>query len=417
MQWMDKYEAQADYNIAETCAASVSISELLSLSEKADASAISTTTKLTYGSTRGSDALRNNLSALYSARASSPLTKDDILITPGAISANFLVLYSLLSAGDHVICHYPTYSQLYQVPRSLGASVSLWKADPAAQWQVDVSTLKSLIQPEGHTKLLILNNPNNPTGSIIPKQTLEEIVSLAAQHHITILSDEVYRPLFHSISPSSPDFPPSALNILPSSHTNNVVVTGSASKSYSLAGIRIGWIACRNPVLIERLAASRHFTTISVSQLDDSVAATALSDHCIHALLARNLALAKTNLQLLEAFVEEHRWACSWVRPVAGTTAFIRFARNGRPVDDVAFCEKLIQSTGVMVVPGRRCFEDRGDGDGTGTRNGEFAGYVRIGFVNSTEVLQAALTQLRKFMQLDKEEGGFESVPVLARLK
>jgi aspartate/methionine/tyrosine aminotransferase len=418
---MDAHETHAKYNIAETCCASISISDLLSLSENPDTttSPIPTTEKLTYGPIRGSSPLRTNLSSLYSARSSTPLTEENILITPGAIAANFLVLYSLLSPGDHVICHYPTYSQLYQIPRSLGADVSLWKADPTKKWQLDTSTLKSLIRPN-KTKLLILNNPNNPTGSIIPRQTLEEILDLAKEHGIVVLSDEVYRPIFHSLAPSDASFPPSAVNVLPS--YPNVVVTGSMSKAYALAGIRVGWIATRSRGLMERFAETRHFTTISVSQLDEAVAAAALSEHCIHALLARNIHLAKTNLALLEEFVEGHTWACSWVKPVAGTTALVRFSRNGKPVDDVGFCEKLLVKTGVLVVPAERCFEDRfqgaeadRDGEGEQVGNGDeggFAGCVRVGFVCETEVLREALGELRRFM-----EDEFDTVPVLSKKK
>lgn len=451
---MDKYETQAKYNIAETCACSISISDLVSLSEQANTSpsalSLSTSsTKLSYGSIRGSSALRTNIANLYSARstASSPLstrprlTPENILITSGAISANFLVLYTLLSAGDHVICHYPTYSQLYQVPRSLGAEVSFWQADPSQAWQLDVSVLRSLIRSpsatatadgRGKTKLLILNNPNNPTGSVIAASTLSEIAAIAAAHNIAILCDEVYRPLFHSLSPTDPDLPPSALNIninttpqTPQGGSGypNIIVTGSMSKAFSLAGIRVGWIASPSLPLINQFASSRHYTTISVSQLDDAVAAFALADHCVHALLGRNIALARTNLGLLEEFVREYRgrgW-CEWVRPVAGTTAFVRFTRDGRAVDDAMFCRRLVEERGVLLVPGGLCFGDMynddkvelPDGDGArdgGQRQreeGEFAGYVRIGFVNSTDVVREGLDELRRFM---REE--FESVPL-----
>jgi aspartate/methionine/tyrosine aminotransferase len=460
---MEKHETHAKYNIAETCAASISISDLLALSERPETpSPIPTSTKLTYGSIRGSDALRNILAALYSARASTPLSKDNILITPGAIAANFLVFYTLLARGDHVICHYPTYSQLYQGPRSLGAEVSLWKTSPAENWQLEASALRGLIK--ANTKLLILNNPNNPTGTIIPRSSLEAIISIAREHNIVVLCDEVYRPLFHSLSPSDPAFPPSALNSCPattssnssSSYYENTIVSGSLSKAYSLAGLRLGWLATRSPTLLDQLAHSRHYTAISVSQLDEAVAAQALSDHTIHALLARNIKLAKTNLALLEAFVQAHAGRCTWVKPVAGTTAFVRFAaKTGQPVDDAVLAERLVQEKGVLVVPGGVCFEDQwgqprdGSADGGNDSNandevrgaeragegevgaepsnaantanpanpakaekgrtaGEFAGYLRIGFVNETGIVQAALDAWIDFMR-----EGFEDVPVL----
>src|SRR6266487_2746282 len=120
---MDKYETTPEVlNIAETCAASISIDDLVALCEDPNTpKPLSTFTKLTYGPIRGSDALRKRLASLYSARVSSPLPADNILITPGAISANFLLLYTLIDPGDHVVCMHPTYQQLYTVPTSLGA--------------------------------------------------------------------------------------------------------------------------------------------------------------------------------------------------------------------------------------------------------------------------------------------------------
>jgi aspartate/methionine/tyrosine aminotransferase len=394
--WMDKHETTAKYNLAETCAASISVDDLIALSEnkaKTTEALSLTSRKLTYGEIRGSDALRNNLAGLYSARAAGT-TKENILITPGAIAANHLVFYSLISPGDHVICHYPTYEQLYQVPASLGAEVSLWKADPTKKWSLDIEELKSLIRPE--TKMIVINTPNNPTGAIITKSKLEEIAEIAREKNIMVLSDEVYRPLFHSIAPMDDDFPPSALNV----GYNNVIVTGSLSKAYAMAGIRTGWIACKNKEILETCAATRHYTNISVSGLDDAVAGEALSERCIHALLARNIALAKTNLAVLESFIDEHRWACSWIKPVAGTTAFVKFAKMGKPVNDEILCERLQEKTGVMFVPGSKCF-----GGGK-----DFCGYIRIGFVQEKDVLENGLAALRTFME---EE--FEDIPAAVK--
>ena len=240
--------------------------------------------------------------------------------------------------------------------------------------------LKDLIKE--NTKMIILNNPNNPTGATIPKSVLQDIIDLARSHDIIIFSDEVYRPLFHSISPVDPDFPPSLISM----GYSKTIITGSMSKAYSLAGVRLGWIASRDPAIIEAVAAARDYTTISVSQLDDQVAAYALSGSVIHALLGRNIKLAKTNLALLDAFVSAHSSICSWVKPTGGTTAFIKFERNRKVVDDVQFCIDVLEKTKVMFLPGSKCFGP------------EFKGFVRIGFVCETAVLQEALRKLDEFL-------------------
>lgn len=156
LQWMDKYETTAKYNTAETCCASVSVDDLQALSEDKDSNPLTRlqSTKLTYGAIRGSDQLRDTLSNLYSVKTPTALPRDNVLITAGAIQANFLLLYSLVGAGDHVICHYPTYQQLYSVPRSLGAEVSLWKSRSEDGWQLDIKELEGLIRP--NTKLIII---------------------------------------------------------------------------------------------------------------------------------------------------------------------------------------------------------------------------------------------------------------------
>lgn len=385
-QWMDEYETTAKYNIAESCCASISIDDLQSLSNNKSVSPLQTSSKLTYGAIRGSESLRSNLAKLYPV-SDSILSPENILVTPGGILANFLLLYTLVGPGDHVVCHYPTYQQLYSVPKSLGAEVSLWKAKREDDWRVNIEELKALIRP--NTKLIIVNNPQNPTSAVTSKEALLDIIEIAKKQSIYVLADEVYRPLFHGLDKK--EWPPSLLSL----GYERSLVTGSMSKAYSLAGIRVGWIASLSRDIIENCAHSRDYTTISTSQIDDRVASFALDSNCVGNLLERNLQLARKNLAILKAFIDEHEWACDWVVPRAGTTGFVRFSRDGKPVDDVELCKTLHGRIGVLFAPGRRCFGE------------EFKGYVRIGYVCETEVLEAGLQKLVVFMK-----DGFEKVPL-----
>jgi len=172
----------------------------------------------------------------------------------------------------------------------------------------------------------------------------------------------------------------------------NTIATGSLSKAYSLAGIRVGWIASRNRDIIEKCANVRDYTTISVGVLDQRVAAFALGPDCVSRLLSRNINLCKTNLELLEKFVRRHDEECEWTKPVAGTTAFVRFVRGGKPVDSVAFCKMLMDKTGVMVLPGSYGFGQ------------EFKGFVRFGYANKTEVVKEGLDKLREFMKKEYDD-------------
>ena len=141
---MDEHETSCTHNLAETCCASIDLTQLHSLIEDSSTKPASASdlfpasAKLTYGNIRGNDALRKNLANLYSSKAASPLPQDNILITPGAIAANHLVFLALVGPGDHVIVHHPTYQQLYEVPKSLGAEVSLWEAKAEKDWVPDL---------------------------------------------------------------------------------------------------------------------------------------------------------------------------------------------------------------------------------------------------------------------------------------
>lgn len=150
---MDRYENDAKHNLAETCCASVSLDDLRVLSGH-EMDLIDYSQKQVYGAIRGSQLLRSNIARLYSSKTFNPLRPEDVLVTNGAIHANFLALYTNVGPGDHVICHYPTYQQLYSVPQSFGVEVSLWKSSEEKGWQLDVSELKSMIKP--NTKLIVL---------------------------------------------------------------------------------------------------------------------------------------------------------------------------------------------------------------------------------------------------------------------
>ncbi|KAI1647049.1 PLP-dependent transferase [Daldinia loculata] len=391
-QWMDRYEnTPGVLNIAETCCSSISIDQLVQFNSDQQSNAhplIDFSKPMTYGPIRGSDELRRNIVAMYNEdvdtrTAVAPLSTENVIVTQGAISANHLVFYSLVGPGDHVICVLPTYQQLYSIPESLGAEVSLWKLRPENGYIPDVAELDTSIRD--NTKMIVINNPNNPTGATIPKEVLAKIIDIAQKHGIIVLSDEVYRPLFHSLEPGN--IPPSALGL----GYPKVVVTSSMSKSWALAGIRVGWVASLDASIIETIASARDYTTISVSQLDDQVARYALSASVRPQLLARNISLAKENIQLLEQFIQDHSNVCSWVKPTAGTTAFVQFKdKKGAPVDDEAFCKDVLDKTKVMFLPGSRCF-------GYGQAS-SFDGFVRIGYVNETEILRQALEKLGSYL-------------------
>jgi aspartate/methionine/tyrosine aminotransferase len=231
--------------------------------------------------------------------------------------------------------------------------------------------------------MIVINNPNNPTGSTIPKAVLQEVVDFAKERGIIVLCDEVYSPLYHNL-PSGTGAPPSILTL----GYEKTVATGSLSKAFALAGIRVGWVASRSKEILEAINDARDYTTISVSHLDDQVAAYALSTKVFPSLIRRNMTLAKTNLDLLDAFIQKHSDICSWVKPTAGTTAWVHFRSQGRAIDDEKFVLDLLDKTKVLFLPATPCF-----GHGK-----DFNGYVRIGYACHTAVLEDGLDKLAKYI-------------------
>ena len=214
-------------------------------------------------------------------------------------------------------------------------------------------------------------------------------MEIAKLRNIIVHCDEVYRPLFHGLPDT--EYPPSIFSL----GYDNVLATSSLSKAYSLAGIRVGWIASRNHDIIERCSTVRDYTTISVSHFDQCVAGYALGSSTRPHLIARNLRLARTNADMLDVFVEKHSRYLTWSRPLAGTTALIKVSKDGRLVQAEPFCKILQERTGVMLLPADKGFGQR------------FKGFVRIGYVNDTDVMERGLQEWGRFL-----DTGFFDVPL-----
>lgn len=356
-EWMNRYEHGARHNIAETCVDSLTLGELLALGGTDAATFFGRLSglKLTYGDIEGSPALRGQIASLY---ASGPR----VIATNGAIGANVLVFLALVGPGDRVLAVHPTYQQLYEVPRALGAQVELVRLRPENAYLPDLAVLRR--QMAGRVKLLVLNNPNNPTGALMPRAMLEEIVAMARAAGAYILCDEVYRDLLQpGVEPA-----PSIVDLY-----ERGVATASMSKVFSLAGLRLGWVASRDGALMTAVLSRRDYTTISCGMIDDHLAAFALGHR--DAVLRRSLAIVRENLALLDAWVEAEP-AVSYVRPRAGTTALLAFA-GSPPSRDL--CRALIEERGTLLTPGA-CFGVEGT--------------ARIGFANSAAALRAGLEQV-----------------------
>lgn len=247
--------------------------------------------------------------------------------------------------------------------------------------------LESLIRET--TKLIVLSNPNNPTGSILSKQDLQRVVDLAAKRGIYILCDEVFRFLHHD---QDVEAPPSLIEL----GYEKTIVTGSLSKGFALPGIRIGWIAMHESLrdgVLAKIKSSRDYTTIAVSLVDQQIAAFALTSHVREKILARSGAICQRNLQALSTWISKNESWIQWAPPSGGGTAVIRILDSeGKVVDDLAFAEALAREERVCVPPAGHCFGFEADGKG-GT---DLKGFVRVGVVMGEGELERGLAGLER---------------------
>lgn len=353
---------------------------------------------LPLASDRGALALRETIAANYAP--TSNLTAEQVLVANGTTGANHILHRSLLSPGDHVIIQYPSYGPLIEEPRDIGCDISYWKLDANMGWNSDLDQLRQLIRP-GQTKLIILDNPNNPTGTHRDNLLQRELITIAREHNIPIHCDEIFHPLFHHNATTSSSV--SSMNDHADLEYDKIITTSSLSKAYGLSGIRVGWIATRDRDLYERFLRYRLFSTSCCSQLDELVATEVLSPRCRPGILQKHLRIARDNIAAVDAFVHKYSKQIDWVRPTAGGTGFVRFkdAKTGSPRDDVRFCERLVNEQGVLVAPGSRCFEISAGGDGEGVEN-DFKGRVRIHITAMPDVVHKGLEAIGEFLEAEQ---------------
>ncbi len=359
-EWMNQYCPSAVYDLTSTCIEPLSIRELMTLAGIQRPLEIFDT-KLTYGDIHGSNRLKTAIKSLYTEQ-----DLKNITVTHGAIGANQLVFESLLEKGDEVLSILPVYQQHYSIPKALGANVNVMFLREENKWQPNLKELENKLTYK--TKIITLNNPNNPTGAVIPDETLERIAELASKHNIWILSDEVYRGLNLAGNPYSK----SMADIY-----DKGISVGSMSKTYSLPGLRVGWICARED-LINEINKHREYNTISVSIIDDYYASIALENRA--AIEKRNFQIMREGLKVLhdwlngEVYVKAHL-------PQGGTTALLRYKKD---VPSKTLCRKLQENTGVAILPGETL---------------EMENTVRIGYCMNPQTLKFGLKEFSKFLR------------------
>jgi aspartate/methionine/tyrosine aminotransferase len=313
---------------------------------------------LGYTESQGHPLLRQEIARLY--RTACP---DDILVAAPE-EAIFIAMNALLGPGDHVIVISPAYQSLYEVAVSLGCRVSRWPVELLGdEWRLDPDRLGDLCSPS--TRLIVVNFPHNPTGYLPAREVLGQIVEQAARSGIPIFSDEMYRLLEYDGGRRLP----SLIDVY-----DGAIVLSGLSKTFSLPGLRIGWLATKDRKLLDRFAGFKDYTTICSSAPSEILAIIAL--RAAEPIVQRNLRIITSNLVAAEQFCARNRGLCAWIPPLAGSVAFPRLLAD---VPVRTFCADVLRHRSVMIVPG----------DVFGWQGNHFrVGMGRVGFPQALEQVE-----------------------------
>lgn len=363
-QWMNDYENDAIYNLGETCIDSLTLGELIEISGQDPDKYLASLKdlRMTYSHIHGSPELLDGISSLYM-----DIKPHQVIPTHGAIGANYQVIMSIIEPKDNMVSIMPTYQQHYSIPESIGAEVRILQLTPEDKFLPNLELLRNMV--DENTKMITINNPDNPTGSWIPEDVMMEIIEVARSVDAYILSDEVYRGISEdgSYMVSIADIYEKGISV------------GSMSKIFSLAGLRVGWIASKSEEVLDECRRRRDYDTISLGVLNDLFASMALANK--EKIFDRNRKILLKNREILDQWVAETP-EVSYIRPVAGTTALVYYKKD---IPSYDLCIKLIKEKGVLFTPGS-CFE--------------MEGCVRIGYAFDSKTLKEGLD---KFIELLRE--------------
>lgn len=322
-----KHEFTAPYLLTQSDCESMSVKDLLAL--EPGSTDILLDSWLGYTEVAGNPELKHEIAKLYTT-----MTDENIMVHVGAQEAIYNFMNAFLEKEDHVITQFPVYQSLYEVANAVGCPVSNWHIKQGNDgWYMDFDELESLIQP--NTKLICVNNPNNPTGFIFSLSQMEKLAEIAKKHNIFIFCDEVYRGL-ESDNISRPCF---------ADIYENSISLGVMSKAYGLAGLRIGWVATRNTRVYDQMIKMKHYTSICSSSTSELLSIVALKHS--DTILKKNKKRIEDNLKIADAFFEKYPKLFIHNRPMAGPVAFHKMNIK-MPIGD--FVDQLVDDAGILLL-------------------------------------------------------------------
>ena len=319
---------------------------------------------LVYSQSNGTIELRTAIAALYPGAGI-----DHVEVTNGGSEANFITTFRLIEPGDEVVMLVPNYMQTWGLARAFGATVREWRfiEDRAAgRWRVDLAALEALVNAQ--TRMIVICNPNNPTGARLTASELDGIARIADKHGAWILSDEVYRGAEIDGQETASMW----------GRSDRAIITSGLSKAYGLPGLRIGWIVAPPP-LVAAFWSYHDYVTIAPGALSDRLARVALAPARRERLLERTRGILRTNLPLIEDWLRAAS-GFEWIAPEAGAIVYVRY---GHAINSTALAHRVREEKSVLIVPGDHFGMD---------------GYLRLGFGEPPAYNRTGLDRLREVL-------------------
>jgi aspartate/methionine/tyrosine aminotransferase len=329
-RWMSKFEQEVDFNLSESGVHPILLSELLS--DEPDYINDLLATDLNYPHVEGIPELRENIAALYNG----PTTKN-ILVTTGAIEANYNATCTLLNPNDEIVIMLPNYMQIWGIAQNQGFKIKTFHLLEENGWAPDLVELDKIVSKK--TKLIAVCNPNNPTGYILTEDEMDSIIAIADRVDAWILADEVYTGAERLRDDETPSF---------YGRYDKVIAIGSMSKAYGLPGLRIGWIVAPTET-IDEIWARHEYTTISATMLSNKLAAIALSPKVRPRIIQRTRNFIRQGYPILQRWMDGHENTFSVVPSQAAAIAFVRYHLD---INSTEFAERLRKEKSVFIVPG-----------------------------------------------------------------
>ncbi len=329
-RYFARYEFKVKYLFSSSDCESLAMSELVEMAAP-ESRALWDGLKLGYTELQGHPLLRAEVAALYET-----VPPENVLIAAPE-ELIFIAMQSMLSKGDHIVAVAPAYQSLHEIADSIGCSVTPWNFHATeAGWTLDLNELEQSLTPE--TRMIVLNFPHNPTGYMLSRLDQAFIVELARDRGIHVFSDEMYRLLEYD--------PADRLPPMCDIYEKGISLSG-LSKTFSLPGLRLGWLATQDSALLERWIEYHDYTTICNSAPSEILGLIALQNK--QRIIDRNLEIIGGNIAAVEQLFGLYPDNFTWYRPRAGSVAFPAWKGPGTVEH---FCQDILDRQGVMIVPG-----------------------------------------------------------------